>query len=63
MLADWAAIAIANARLYRDVRAAPRRARARDPRPRDDDGDRRALGGVTDLDRVLELVVEARRAR
>src|SRR3954468_19457436 len=56
VLADWAAIAIANARLYRTVRE------------RNDELERtmqgletttevsRALGGLTDLDRVLELV-------
>ena len=62
MLADWAAIAIANARLYRDRARAPGRARAHDPRPGDHDRGRRALGGVTDLDRVLELVVKRSRA-
>jgi GAF domain-containing protein len=62
VLADWAAIAIANSRLYRDVRR------------RNDDLQRvirglettteiaRALGGVTDLDRVLELVAKRSRA-
>ena len=40
VLADWAAIAIANARLYRDVRQRARRAAAGQPRPGDDDGDR-----------------------
>ena len=40
VLADWAAIAIENARLYRDVAAPPRRARARRPRPRGDGRDR-----------------------
>jgi signal transduction histidine kinase len=62
VLADWAAIAIANARLYRTVRE------------RRDELERamrvletttevsRALGGVTDLERVLELVVKRSRA-
>jgi len=62
VLAGWAGIAIANARLYRAVRE------------RRDDLERalrgletttevsRALGGVTDLDRVLELVVKRSRA-
>ncbi len=62
VLADWAAIAIANARLYRTVRE------------RHDELERTvrglettteislALGGVTNLDRVLELVVERSRA-
>ena len=62
VLADWAAIAIANARLYRDVAA------------RRDDLERavrglettteiaRALGGETEIDRILELVVKRARA-
>jgi signal transduction histidine kinase len=62
VLADWAAIAIANARLYRTVRE------------RRDELERamrvletttevsRALGGLTDLERVLELVVKRSRA-
>ena len=62
VLADWAAIAIANARLYRDVRE------RRDELERTNRGLEttteisRALGGVTDLDRVLELVVKRSRA-
>jgi signal transduction histidine kinase len=62
VLADWAAIAIANARLYRDVR------QRRDELQRANRGLEttaeiaRALGGVTDLDRVLELVVKRSRA-
>jgi signal transduction histidine kinase len=58
VLSDWAAIAIANARLYRDATA------RRDELERAIRGLEttteisRALGGVTDLDRVLELVVE-----
>src|SRR5215218_9106417 len=62
VVADWAAIAIANARLYRDVR------QRRDELQRvnrvlettTEIG--RALGGVTDLDRVLELVAKRSRA-
>jgi signal transduction histidine kinase len=62
VLADWAAIAIANARLYRTVRE------------RRDELERtirvletttevsRALGGVTNLERVLELVAKRSRA-
>jgi signal transduction histidine kinase len=62
VLADWAAVAIANSRLYRDVRK------------RNDELQRairgmettteiaRALGGITDLDRVFELVVKRSRA-
>ncbi len=62
VLADWAAIAIANARLYRAVRE------RRDELERTNRGLEttteisRALGGVTDLDRVLELVVKRSRA-
>jgi GAF domain-containing protein len=62
VLADWAAIAIANARLYRDVR------QRRDELQRANRGLEttteiaRALGGVTDLDRVLELVAKRSRA-
>jgi GAF domain-containing protein len=62
VLADWAAIAIANARLYRDVR------QRHDELKRSNRGLEttteiaRALGGVTDLDRVLELVVKRSRA-
>jgi GAF domain-containing protein len=62
VLADWAAIAIANARLYRDVR------QRRDELQRANRGLEtttevaRALGGLTDVDRVLELVVKRSRA-
>ena len=62
VLADWAAIAIANSRLYRDVR------RQNDELQRAIRGLEtttelaRALGGVTDLDRVMELVVKRSRA-
>ena len=62
VLADWAAIAIANARLYRDVR------QRRDELQRANRGLEttteiaRALGGVTDVGRVLELVVKRSRA-
>ena len=62
VLADWAAIAIANARLYRDVR------QRHDELQRANRGLEttteigRALGGVTDVDRVLELVVKRSRA-
>jgi signal transduction histidine kinase len=62
VLSDWAAIAIANSRLYRDVR------QRRDELQRANRGLEttteigRALGGVTDLDRVLELVVKRSRA-
>jgi len=62
VLADWAAIAITNARLYRDVRE------RRDELERTNRGLEttteisRALAGVTDLDQVLELVVKRSRA-
>ena len=62
VLADWAAIAIANSRLYRDVR------QRHDELQRANRGLEttteigRALGGVTDLDRVLELIVKRSRA-
>src|SRR6478735_5960548 len=62
VLADWAAIAIHNARLYRTVQE------RRDELERTMRGLEtttevsRALGGVTDLDRVLELVVKRSRA-
>jgi signal transduction histidine kinase len=62
VLAGWAAIAIANARLYREV------SERRDELERTIRGLEttteisRALGGVTDLDRVLELVVKRSRA-
>ena len=62
VIADWAAIAITNARLYRDARL------RRDELQRANRGLEttteitRALGGFTDLDRVLELVVKRSRA-
>src|SRR4051794_25984182 len=62
VLAGWAGIAITNARLYRTVRE------RRDELERAIHGLEttteisRALGGVTDLDRVLELVVKRSRA-
>jgi signal transduction histidine kinase len=62
VLAGWAGIAAANARLYRDVRE------RRDQLERANHGLEttieigRALGGVTDLDRVLELVAKRSRA-
>src|SRR4051812_34167611 len=62
VLAGWAGIAIGNARLYRTVRE------RRDELERTIQGLEttteisRALGGVTDVDRVLELVVKRSRA-
>ncbi len=62
VLADWAAVALANARLYRaeaDRRAELERANRALETTTDVF---RALSGVTDVDRVLELVVERSRA-
>ena len=62
VLADWAAIAIENARLYRDVR------RRRDELERTvtaletTTAIARAVGGETDLERILELIVKRGRA-
>jgi len=62
VLADWAAIAIANSRLYRDVR------QRRDELERTIRGLEtmtevsRALGGETDVHRLLELVAKRSRA-
>src|SRR5204862_435383 len=62
VLSDWAAIAIANSRLYRDVR------QRRDELERTLRGLETmtevslALGGETDVDRVLELVAKRSRA-
>jgi signal transduction histidine kinase len=62
VLADWAAIAIANARLYRTERER-RGELERTMRGLETTTEvSRALGGVTDLDRVLELVVKRSRA-
>jgi signal transduction histidine kinase len=62
VLADWAAIAIANARSYSDVESR-RRALERAVATFEATGEiARALAGETDLDRVLELVVKRGRA-
>ena len=62
VLADWAAIAIENARLYRDV-AARREELERAVRGlRATAAIARAIGGETDLERILELVVKRGRA-
>jgi signal transduction histidine kinase len=62
VLAGWAAIAIANARLYRTVRERrddlERTIRGLETTTEISD----ALGGMTDLDQVLELVVKRSRA-
>jgi signal transduction histidine kinase len=62
VLAEWASLAISNARLYRDV------TRRRDELERVNRGLEttteisRELGGETDLDRVLELIAKRSRA-
>jgi signal transduction histidine kinase len=62
VLADWAAIAIENARLYRDV-AARREELERAVRGlRATAAIARAIGGETELERILELVVKRGRA-
>jgi signal transduction histidine kinase len=55
VLADWAAIAIDNARLYRTVDAAVRGFEA-------SAAVARAVGGETDLEHILKLIVERARA-
>jgi signal transduction histidine kinase len=62
VLADWAAIAIENARLYRDV-ALRREELERAVRGLDATAAiARAVGGETEIDRILELVVKRGRA-
>ncbi|MGZ4270093.1 MAG: sensor histidine kinase [Solirubrobacteraceae bacterium] len=62
VLADWAAIAIENARLYRDV-AARREELERAVRGLQATAAiARAIGGETELERILELVVKRGRA-
>ena len=62
VLADWAAIAIENARLYRDV-AARREELERAVRGLQATAAiARAVGGETELERILELVVKRGRA-
>jgi signal transduction histidine kinase len=62
VLADWAAIAIGNARLYRDV-AARREELERAVRGLQATAAiARAVGGETELERILELVVKRGRA-
>jgi signal transduction histidine kinase len=62
VLADWAAIAIANARLYRDVRLRHDELQRANRGLETTTEISRALGGETDLDRVLELVTKRSRA-
>src|SRR5215218_2396400 len=62
ILADWAAIAISNARLYHDV-AQRRDSLERAVRVMETTTEiAHALGGETELDRILELVVKRARA-
>jgi signal transduction histidine kinase len=62
VLADWAAIAIANARLYEDVRGR-RDELERAVRTLEATGEiTRAVGGELDLGRILELIVKRGRA-
>jgi signal transduction histidine kinase len=62
VLADWAAIAVENARLYRDV-ASRREELERAVRGLQATAAiARAVGGETELDRILELVVKRGRA-
>jgi signal transduction histidine kinase len=62
VLADWAAIAIANARLYRDVRQRHDELQRANRGLETTTEISRALGGVTDLDTMLELVTKRSRA-
>jgi signal transduction histidine kinase len=62
VLADWAAIAIANARLYRDVQLRHDELQRANRGLETTTEIAHALGGVTDVDRVLELVVKRSRA-
>jgi two-component system, NarL family, sensor histidine kinase DevS len=62
ILADWAAIAIENARLYRDAEARRGELEVAVRRLRAATEIMRALEGETDLGRVLELVVKRARA-
>jgi signal transduction histidine kinase len=62
VLADWAAIAIANSRLYRDERRRNNELQRAIRGMETTTEIARALGGITDLDRVLELVAKRSRA-
>jgi signal transduction histidine kinase len=62
VIADWAAIAIANARLYKDVRHRRDELQRANRALETTTEISRALGGLTDIDRVLELVVKRSRA-
>ena len=62
VLAQWAGIAIDNARLYRDVRERRDELERAVPALETTSSIARALGGETDLDRILELLVKRGRA-
>jgi signal transduction histidine kinase len=62
VLADWAAIAIENARLYRDVAARSEELERAVRGLRATAAIARAIGGETELERILELVVKRGRA-
>jgi signal transduction histidine kinase len=62
ILADWAAIAIENARLYRDVRARRDELERAVSALETTTAIARAVGGETDLERILELIAKRGRA-
>jgi signal transduction histidine kinase len=62
VLSDWAAIAIENARLYRDVAARREELERAVRRIQASAAIARAVGGETEIDRILELVVKRGRA-
>ena len=62
MLADWAAIAIENARLYRGVAARRDELERAVSALETTSSIARAVGGETDLERILELLVKRGRA-
>ncbi len=62
VLAEWAAIAVENARLYRDARGRRDEMERAVHRLEATTEIARAVGGETDLDRILEIVVKRGRA-
>jgi signal transduction histidine kinase len=62
VLAEWTAIAVENARLYRDVQARRDEMERAVRRLEATTEIARAVGGETDLDRILEIVVKRARA-
>ena len=62
ILAEWAAIAVENARLYRSVRSRGDEMERAMHRLEATTEIARAVGGETDLDRILEIVVKRGRA-